>query len=332
MRRWTVALGVVAALLWGCQRAARVEQAWEAADAAYEAAATGEEKVAVLEKFLDRYPDTPHTADAVESVVYHLAEEAERPAEADAFIVARLARIRNPERRREVAFQRLALLARLERRDELRKLAEELSLGRALTYREAMAIGDAASRAGEWELALRGYTDAQPYASEDAVRAENAGTGMSDERMIRTAQRRISAVLTGLGWAEANLGRLDQALQHFALARRFDHGRFLGNTNSKLGTLQGRTLLLAGRLEQAMQVLAPEALFGDSEEAVQALREAYVSSRGSAEGFDAFLEAERQRLARPAVDFTLPDYQGVPHTFSALRNGEVALLTFWFPT
>lgn len=332
MRRRSAALGVVIVLLSGCQRAATVERAWEAAEAATEAATTPDEKVAVLKEFLVRYPDTVHTVEAVESAVYALAQRGGQPAEADAFVVAHLRRIRNPERRRDVAFQRLPLLARLERREELRALAGELSAGRALTYREAMAIGDAATAAGEWELARRTYTDADIYASEEAIRNESAGARMSDDRIARAARRRKAAVLTGLGWAEANLGRMDDALRHFALARQFDLIGFLGTTESKLGIYQGQTLLRAGQVAQALETLAPEAVFGESEEAVNVFREAFLASGGDPSRFDAFLAAERVRLARPAVDFTLPDYQGVPHTFSALRNGEVALLAFWFPT
>ena len=37
-------------------------------------------------------------------------------------------------------------------------------------------------------------------------------------------------------------------------------------------------------------------------------------------------------MARVADDFTLPDYGGTPHAFAQLRNGEVTLLSFWFPT
>lgn len=332
-RARNVALVALAALAaWSCRRSARVDEAYEAADAAYEKAATAEEKVAVWEAFLSRYPATEHTTDAVQTVVYHLGHELRRPAEADDFVRRALPGIRNSERRREVSFERLALLAELGRTDELRTLAAELSASRALTYREAVAIADAASSAGAWDLALASYRTALPFATEAAFRAENAGAKLSDDRVERSVRRRQASVYTGIGWAESNLGRVNDALQWFANARRVDLTRYLGNTDSRLGLYQGRTLLAAGRVDEALTVLALEALFGGEAEAMDALRQAYAAKTGGSEGFEAFLAHEREHLARPAAEFVLPDYDGTPHAFSDLRNGEVALLAFWFPT
>ena len=62
------------------------------------------------------------------------------------------------------------------------------------------------------------------------------------------------------------------------------------------------------------------------------LEEAYVAVNGSSDGLDEWLWTERQRLARTIDDFTLTDYDGVSHDFSALSDGKVTLLAFWFPT
>ncbi len=332
MRRPTSVLAVAVVLVVaGCQGGA-VERAWEAAEAAYDAAPAPQEKASAMQRFLARFPDTPHTQDAVDNFVYAVFRKLHRPADADAYLVELLARVRNSERRRAVAFERLQLLAALDRREELQVLAAELAAGRALTYREAMAMAEAATTAGAWELAERCYRDALPYATEEAYRAEHAGSPLRDELVARAARRRRAAVLVGLGWARANLGRLDEALAHFADARRFDLVRFLGNTDSKLGLYEGRTLHRAGRLDEALEVLAPEALFGQHEEARTALEEVYLARGGRADEFPAFLAAERQRRARPAVDFTLADYRGTPHRFLELGAGKVVLLAFWFPT
>lgn len=325
-------IGLVTLGAWGCGRAAKVEEAYNTADAAYEQAATTEEKVAVLEGFLARFPDSEHTADAVQNVVYHLGHELDRPAQADAFVKRALAGIKDSERRREVTFERLSLVAELREVDELRALAGELSRGRALTYREAMAIADAATEAEAWDLALANYEAALPFATEASFRAENGQAKLSDDRVERSVRRRRAAVFTGLGWSQSNLGQTENALALYADARKVDLTRYLGNTDSRLGTYHGRTLLGAGRLDEALTVLAPEALFSGEAEAVEALRQAYVAKFGSDRDFAAFLDAERERLARPATDFTLSDYDGKPRSFTELRNGEVALLAFWFPT
>jgi len=73
------------------------------------------------------------------------------------------------------------------------------------------------------------------------------------------------------------------------------------------------------------------ALYGGDREAREVLRARFTAA-GTGADFDAYLGQARQRLARPVDDFTLPDYDGATHRFSNLRNGEVALLAFWFPT
>jgi tetratricopeptide (TPR) repeat protein len=326
-----VFLGAVL-VLSNCGGAEKVERAYEAATKAAEKAATSQEKVAVWQAFLARYPNSERTVEVARTVVEYLAEELDRPEEADRFLVALLPRISNSERRRDVAFQRLPLLARLQRGEELRQLADELSLGRALTFAEAVTIAEAARRAGVWEVALQHYRQALPFATAKAYRAEQAGAPLSEDRLERAVRRRQAKVFTGLGWAEQNLGHTDRALRWFAQARSCDLLRFLGNTDSELGLLEGKTLLAAGKIDRALAVLAPEALFGDDPEALQVCRQAYVAKYGTEEGFEAFLARERERLARPAPDFTLPDYAGKEHTFSALSAGRVTLLAFWFPT
>ncbi len=330
-RRFVILWGAVLAL-WGCGGAARVERAYETTASAAENAATSEEKVAAWRGFLARYPNSEHTVELAGTVVELLADDLGRPEEADRFLVALLPRVRNSEWRREVAFRRLPLLARLERREELRRLADELSLGRALTFREAMAIADAARRAGVWELAAQTYRQALPFATEKALRAEQTGAPLSEDRLERALRRRRTRVLTGLAWAEHNLGRTDRALQRFQQARSFELLGLLGNTDSELGLLEGKTLLAAGEVERALAVLAPEALFSGEAEAMQVFRQAYAAKHGSEDGFEAFLASERERLARPAPDFTLPDYEGREHTLSAASAGRVTLLAFWFPT
>ena len=92
-----------------------------------------------------------------------------------------------------------------------------------------------------------------------------------------------------------------------------------------------RTLLKQGKVAEAVDLLAPNALFGGDKEAMEVMEEAWVA-QGAKGDLQAHLDELRVSKAVPAPDFTLADYEGRPHTFSTLRNGEVTLLAFWFPT
>lgn len=317
----------------GCKgRGEDITKAYEAMDAAQEEATTPEAKVEIVKAFLTRFPDSEFTFDAAETVVYHLAEELDRPAEADTLLRDLATKVRDDEARRGLAFERLPLLARLGQADELRAQAESLEHDRALSYAEASTLGDAAVEAGAWDLALTGYNRALTFTTAEAVKNEFDTSKLSEDRLRRLTRRRQADALAGKGWALANLARLDEAMGVFAAAREVDEVLYTGNTQSLLGSYRGRTLLAAGRVEDAIAALAPEALFGGDAETWDAFRRAYVATKGDEEAFDAFAWTTRQRLARPATDFTLPDYGGAPQSFAALRGDDVALLNFWFPT
>ena len=91
---------------------------------------------------------------------------------------------------------------------------------------------------------------------------------------------------------------------------------------------------LCGRttLEEAIDLLTPAAVMGSDEDAMEGLRTAHAGIGEGRREFADFLWSERQRLARPVDDFSLADYDGRMRDFSALSDGKVTLLAFWFPT
>jgi len=163
-------------------------------------------------------------------------------------------------------------------------------------------------------------------------RADNEKRKLSEQRVADGARRRRVGALAAKGWALANLGRLDEALPVLTEAHTTDFRGYMGNSESEAGSYLGRALAMSGRRDEAERVLVVEALYGDDAAARDTLRSGFTGARGSDEGFDAYLDEARMRLARVVDDFTLPDYEGRPRSFSQLRNGEVTLLSFWFPT
>jgi hypothetical protein len=107
---------------------------------------------------------------------------------------------------------------------------------------------------------------------------------------------------------------------------------YLGVADTPIDLYRGKAMLAVGEAEKAMELLAPDAIMGSDEDAEAALREAFVAVKGSDDGFDEWAWSERKRLAKNVDDFTLADYEGTMHDFSALSDGKVTLLAFWFPT
>jgi hypothetical protein len=326
-----VALGVLMAVLLaaGCRDSGKAANAaWDALD--LDKAGDTRGKVELLKSFLATYPDSDHTGEAVETAVYMLGEELGAPAEANDLITSVLARVRNAEHRREVLTQRLGVAAALGKVDEIKATAVELGEGRELSLDEAWAVAEAAVKVNAWDLALAHLSRVKVTNTVEAARAANPS--LSEERVQRLVKRR-SAEAAGLqGWALVKSGKVTEGLAVLDAGRKDDTLLFTGNSTTNLGAYRGRALLLAGRLDEGLAALAPEVLWGDDENAAAAFRAAYIADHGSRDGYDDYLWATRQRLAPQVAEFTLPDYAGTARRLSALRNGEVTLLAFWFPT
>jgi tetratricopeptide (TPR) repeat protein len=309
-----------------------VDEAYKTWDAAIAEADTNADKVAATRSFLDRFPDSTHTADAAETLAYVLGEEMGKPGEADAYLQKLYDRVTAAETRTEILGLRLAMLGKLKDGARLRQAAEEYLRGREPKFRDRSTIAGAALDAGEWDLALSTAEAALPLASPDVVSADNPKRKLSEQRLADTARRRKVEMLGVKGWALANLGRTEDALAVLREAYDEDFHGYMGNTESSAGSYLGRALEMAGRHAEADAPLAVAALYGGDEEARKTLRARYPTTTVGDQALDAFLAEERTKLARVAADFTLPDYAGAPHAFSTLRNGEVTLLSFWFPT
>jgi hypothetical protein len=310
----------------------RVEAAYKAWEAAVEKAAGDAEKVAAAKTFLAELPDTEHTREVAGTAVELLLGPLADPAGADALLVELSGRVKTPETRTALLGMRLGTLAGRKDAAGLRAAVAEYTSGRELKYGDRERVFEAALECGEWELAIAHAEASLPLATPEAFRADNAPRKLTEQRVADFARRRKVGALAAMGWAFANQGRLDQALPVLTEAADTDFCGYMGNTESAAGSYLGRALAMAGRHDDAERPLAIAALYGGDVAARDALRERFTATHGSAEGFDAWLGEARRRMARPVEDFTLADYGGTARTFSALRNGEVTLLAFWFPT
>jgi hypothetical protein len=133
------------------------------------------------------------------------------------------------------------------------------------------------------------------------------------------------------GWARANLGDVDGALADLAEADGLVPRYYFDVPEYELNVYWGRTLIMKGRYEAAIEKLATQGLILRNEAALEGLKEAYVRMRGNDAGFDAFASKLHFETATTIDDFEMPDYEGNRRKFSEIR-GDVTLLALWFPT
>ena len=327
-----LALAVIASLT-SCKSAKeRVEAAYASWDTTMEKAANDTEKVAAAKAFLADFPDSEHTREVAGAAAELLSGPLDDPAGADALLADLAMRVKTPETLTALRGMRLGTLAELDHVDALRAAVAEYTAGRELKFADHQRVFDAAVECGAWDLALAHAEQALPLSTPEAYRADNEKRKPTEQRVADNARRRKVGALAAKGWALVGLGRADEALPILTEAHDTDFRGYMGNCESPAGSYLGRALLAANRHDEATRVLAVEALYGGDDAALDALRKSFTLARGSDAGFDAYLGEARLLMARVADDFTLPDYEGTPQTFSKLRNGEVALLSFWFPT
>jgi tetratricopeptide (TPR) repeat protein len=215
---------------------------------------------------------------------------------------------------------------------DLGAVAAELAAERPLDFGELIEVADLAVEHEQWEVGAEYAEAALEKATPAAFLADYPDDDYTPEEAVIKADRRKVMSYADLGWALWNLGDEAKAMVIFETAAPLKTVDYLGIADTTLDLFWGRASLAAGNPEQAMKLLAPNAVMGSDREALETLREAYIAVNTSDEGFDGYLWSERQRLARSVDDFTLADYQGTDHDFSALSDGKVTLLAFWFPT
>ncbi len=340
MKRILIAVGLVVALglLGACSKAPPqdavdpVEQAWSDFRASYDAAETTAEKLPLIQAFMREHPDTEYAGRLASSVAYYQGEEMDDPEGAYGLLAETLAKNTDPEARYQIGTAMFPLAMDLGKPMDLGSVAEELAATRSLDFSEMTDIADLALAHGQWEVGAA-YADAAfKMATPEAFLADYPDDDFTAEEAAAKADRRKVVSLADLGWALWNLGQPDEAMAAFERAAPLKTVNYVGAADTPLDTYHGKAMLAAGDPAAAMKLLAAGAVMGSDDDAMTAVREAYVAAKGSGEGFDEWIWSQRETLAKPVDTFTLADYEGNPQDFSALADGKVTLLAFWFPT
>ena len=290
-----------------------------------------EERLAITKKFLEKYPESDQTAGALDAVFYYQSDRFGDTDGAIAYAEGIRAMVKDPAIGTGVDKELLRIYAESGRAGRMIALAEKLAAADALNFDDRWNVIESAVKLEEWELVREYCTGAEAQATAEALRADNPDADYPDEELQAAVNNRVGMLLVKNGWAQANLGRMDQALADFAKADRLIPRYYFDIPEYDLDIYWGRTLLEKREHQAAIDKLAMSALVMRRDEAMAGLKEAYTGLHGGEAGFESFAAGLHIRIAPAAPDFEMPDYEGTRRRFADLR-GDVTLLALWFPT
>lgn len=322
------------ALLGACTNAApaqeSAEQMIDSLMAAYDEASDDAAKLAVCEDVLQKYPESNYTVPLLGLAKEHSVELGAL-AEFVQFAEQIRSRVSSQETLDDIDRFMLETYGEAKQLDKLNTLAGRLTKDTEGDFNLYYDLAKAYADVEQWDAVLDYAERARPFATPEAYKNDYPDREMSDEVLEQRARNREGLIHTYAGWAKAQTGQFDAALDEFADADERTDRLYMGHTYGNLDYFWGQTLAMAGKTDQAIGRLAPRAIFGEDDETMAALRDVYIKKNGSEDGFDSFIESMRTKLARPVDDFTLKGYSGEELTLSSF-NGKVILLSFWFPT
>lgn len=311
------------------ERPSAADLAIEELEETYEELESAAEQVAVLEGYLDRYPDTEHTKGVVSELTRVLAEELERPDEARAAIDKALGRVTEQDNRRDLEMVLALFLAKTDRLDELARLADAMAREYDFRFTDHYQLMESAAEAEAWVLVIEQADASLAYATPEAYKAQYPK--MTHEEARRNGRRRVAYAMAFKGWALAHLDRVAEAMAVFEQALPAAAYSLLGADETPLHLYWGKSLLEAGDSAGALEKLAVEAIHGIHGEGPEAFRRAWIAARGGDEGLEERLAELRREHAVALPGFALADYGGgVVDTADFV--GDVILVAAWHPT
>lgn len=312
------------------QDADEMETYFNEMEAKYDAAPDDKAKLELCKEALAKYPESEYT-----NMLLYLAKEhsAELDQMDDFILLAEKIQGQVEDQRLKSRIDRLLLEAFGEAKkiDSLNEMAEKLTGEGEKNFNLYYDLIRAYTDAEQWEPVLSYSQKGEQFATADAYKNDYPDREMSSEELTSRGNNRKGLLLTYAGWAKANTGRPVDALKDFAKAERLVHYTYMGYSNGELDYFWGRTLEQSGLLDDALQRLSPMAIFGEEEDALEALKEVFVKKNGGESNFDEFIKQQRLKFSRQIDNFSLAGYDGDRLELSSLK-GKVILLAFWFPT
>jgi len=342
MKKFLIAVGLLLALglLAGCAKEEPVEEvdpveaAWSDFGDTYYALADEdiEAKAALMEAFVREHPDTEYAGRLAGGIAYYRGESLGDPAAAYALLNETYGTNTDPETRFELGKAMFPLALELGEPADLDAIAQDLAASRELDFGEMIDVADLAVEHEQWATGAKYAEAALAKATPEAFLADYPDDDYTPEEAAAKADRRKAMSYADLGWALHNMGETDKAMAAFEAGAPLKTVDYLGVADTSIDLYLGKVKLDAGDADGAITLLSPAAIMGSNDDAMAALREAYATVKGNDDGIDEWMWSQREALGKPIDAFTLADYEGNEHDFSALSDGKVTLLAFWFPT
>lgn len=290
-----------------------------------------EERLAITKKFLDEFPESSHTPNAISAIVYYQGTKLGDMEGAVAYAEAIRGKIEDPEIAKELDKEMIAVYGEAGINEKMLALADRLDAAGALGFPDRWNVIESAVKSEDWKV-VREYCDkAMGMANAETFRADYPDYDFTEEELTEAANNRVGMLLVKDGWAQANLGQIDEALGDFAKADGLVRRSYVDIPEYDLNLYWGKTLLMKDDYQAAIDRFSGEGLVMRNEEALAGLKEAYVGIHKNESGFDAYTTTLHRSVAKTMDDFELSDYEGERHRFADLRS-DVTLVAFWFPT
>jgi len=290
-----------------------------------------QEEVQVFEEFVRAYPDSEEAIDALGAVIYLRSKKLDDLDGAVSFAATARSLASDPKTRFEFGIRLHDVSAQAGNPVDLRVIADELAAERPLNFVEHLSVVEKGEKAGAWELVFDHAKSMGQFANAETFRSDYPDDDFSDERVESSVQRRRGWAAAYKGAALIHLDRLDEASAVFDEAADLSElSNYVGVPETPLNRYWGKKELLQGRPERAAELLAPDALMGHDESALDDLKAAYVASNGSEEGFEDYILSVRQSIATVIDDVTLNNYSGDPVNLASM-SGKVFVMAFWNP-
>lgn len=283
----------------------------------------------ILKKFLVEFPDTKYTASVLGAIGYYQGEAGDDPAGAIAFIEGHIAKLEDADHIKGSKVVLAGMYDAPEYAEQLRSVVGELNKMGDLSFRNYTTLIFSAFGTEDWSLALDLLEPATQTAEPEGVRGDYPDA--DDETVAKRSEDRLLDLDVYRGWALANTGDHKEALDLFESAGERAELDYFDTPEGMLNIYWGKTLMMKGDSEGALEKLLPMTLWAGSESAEKAVKELFEKGGGCADDFDDYLYKNRLKHAREIDDFAAADYEGQRHESDTLM-GKVTLVAFWFPT
>ena len=310
---------------------ADIDTAYAVIDELYDNEASDQEKLAASVAFLEKYPESDHTLGLVGDVFYFMGNQAGDMEGAIEFAEQIRSAVADPELAGDFDRRLISWYGDAGMTAKMIAIVDRFEQNGAIRFGDYVRAINSTLALEEWTLVREFCSKAQLKANAATWRAEWPDMEATDEEAEAAGLNRQGMILVKDSWAQANLGEVDEALTGLERAGEIVYTSYIGAPAENLNYYWGKARMMQGDAEGAIEKFALDALIAGDQDAVVELKLAYAAARGSDDGYDTWSCRERQRIAKPAADFELPDLDGARHQFADLR-GEVTLLNFWSPT